>query len=61
MPDEAREEAVMPLLFGLVMLATTPKGTVYTEGDYRRILGQAGFDRFESSPLAGPNQALLAW
>lgn len=61
MPDEARERAVMPLLFGLVMLASTPHGTVYTAGDYQRILGRAGFTRFEALPSHGPNQAMLAW
>lgn len=61
MPDEARAQATLPLLFGLVMLTMTPKGTVYTEGDFRRILGQAGFTRFEALETGGANQALIAW
>jgi hypothetical protein len=60
MPDEGREKAVLPLLFGLVMVCTTPQGTVYTEGDYRRFFSAAGFSRFEMLPAPGANQALLA-
>ena len=60
-PDDARETAAMPLLFALVMLTHTPKGTTYSEADFRRFLGAAGFSRFESAPLGGPQTAIVAW
>lgn len=60
-PDDAREKAAMPLLFALVMLTHTPRGTTYTEADFRRFLGGAGFTRFEAAPLGGPETAILAW
>ena len=60
-PDDAREAAAMPLLFALVMLTHTPKGTTYTGADYRRFLGQNGFTRFDAVPLAGPQTAIFAW
>ena len=60
-PDDAREAAVMPLLFALVMLTHTPKGTTYPEADYRRFLGANGFSRFEAVSLQGPQTAIFAW
>jgi SAM-dependent methyltransferase len=42
-PDDARAESERSLLFGVIMLASTERGDVYTFPEYRSLLDAAGF------------------
>lgn len=46
-PDEARSQAVMPLLFAVNMMAATPEGNTYTLPEYAEWLAEAGFSQVE--------------
>jgi cyclopropane fatty-acyl-phospholipid synthase-like methyltransferase len=41
--DEARRDDTRALLFGIVMMTWTPRGSVFTESEYRDLFHRAGF------------------
>lgn len=43
LPDESRAKAALPLMFGVNMLVHTDEGDVFTFGEYRQWLQEAGF------------------
>jgi ubiquinone/menaquinone biosynthesis C-methylase UbiE len=53
--DDARSESEQALLFAVVMLASTPRGDVYTFPEYRDMLEAAGFTEviIDPVPLVG--------
>lgn len=60
-PDERRAERAFPLVFAVVMLATTDHGDTFTFAQYRRLLEQAGFtDVVLHSPPMMPSQIITA-
>ncbi len=60
-PDEDRRGPASGVLFGLVMLAVTPGGDVYTVSEYEGMLRNAGFRAPVVHDLApSPQHALIA-
>jgi hypothetical protein len=59
--DDARRENIFGLLMSLNMLIETGDGFDYTSADFRDWCGEAGFQRFEIIPLAGPTSAAVAY
>jgi hypothetical protein len=59
-PNEQRSGPLLPLLFGLNMLLATPGGGVYTMGQYREWLKDAGFKRVTTIPAPAPSPLILA-
>jgi hypothetical protein len=59
--DDARREHVFGLLMSLNMLIETGDGFDYTSEDFRNWCSEAGFERFEIIPLAGPTSAAVAY
>lgn len=47
-------------LFAVNMLAGTPEGGTYTEGEYRAWLAEAGFAEVRRVALQGPNELMIA-
>jgi SAM-dependent methyltransferase len=60
-PDEARASHEPALLFAIIMLSTTRQGDVYTPGEYRSQLEDAGFRDVMLHPLPfGGSSVLVA-
>lgn len=59
--DDARRENVQGLLMSLNMLIEFGDAFDYSGADFRRWCGEAGFDRVEVLPLAGPSSAAVAY
>jgi ubiquinone/menaquinone biosynthesis C-methylase UbiE len=59
-PNDQRTGPPLPLLFGLNMLAATKEGDVYTMGEYRRWLKDAGFKRVTTIASSAPSPLILA-
>ncbi|HKY92583.1 MAG TPA: methyltransferase [Nevskiaceae bacterium] len=59
--DDARRENAFGLLMSLNMLVELGDGFDYTFADFKRWCGEAGFQRFEIMPLAGPASAAIAY
>lgn len=61
-PDEERKHNRFALMFGMNMLIFTQEGDIYSFGDYRRMLGEAGFHDVELREAQGarPVQAVIA-
>ncbi len=59
--DDARRENAFGLMMSLNMLIETGEGFDYTFADFRSWCGEAGFNRFEIIPLAGPSSAAVAY
>jgi predicted O-methyltransferase YrrM len=48
-------------LFALNMLVGTPGGSAYSEPEYARWLGEAGFEKIERVRLPGPTGLMIGW
>lgn len=60
--DDARRENAFGLLMSLNMLIEFGQGGFdYTGADFREWCGEAGFQRFDLLPLAGPTSAAIAY
>lgn len=59
--DDGRCENVFGLMMSLNMLVETPGGFDYTGADFARWAAEAGFQRTEVLPLAGPSSAAIAY
>ncbi|HEY2342059.1 MAG TPA: methyltransferase [Chthoniobacteraceae bacterium] len=59
--DDARRENVQGLLMSLNMLIEFGDAFDYSGADFRQWCGEAGFQRFEVIPLAGPSSAAVAY
>ena len=59
--DDERRKNAFGLLMSLNMLIEFGDGFDYTGADFRTWCGEAGFDRFEIIPLAGPSSAAVAY
>lgn len=59
--DDERRENLHGLLMSLNMLIEFGDAFDYTGADFREWCGEAGFQRFEVIPLAGPSSAAVAW
>ena len=59
--DDARRENAFGLLMSLNMLIEFGDAFDYTGADFKAWCGEAGFDRFEIIPLAGPSSAAVAY
>ena len=59
--DDARRENVFGLLMSLNMLIEFGDAFDYTGADFREWCREAGFQRFEFIPLAGPTFAAVAY
>jgi hypothetical protein len=59
--DDARRENAFGLLMSLNMLIEFGDAFDYTGADFREWCGEAGFQRFEIIPLAGPACAAVAY
>ncbi|MDQ1483973.1 MAG: hypothetical protein QOF35_2049 [Actinomycetota bacterium] len=59
--DDARRENTFGLLMSLNMLIELPGGFDYTGAQFDRWCKEAGFDRTEIIPLAGPTSAAVAY
>jgi hypothetical protein len=59
--DDARRENTFGLLMSLNMLIELPGGFDYTGAQFDRWCKDAGFDRTEIIPLAGPTSAAVAY
>jgi len=53
LPDEKRSTAELPLLFGVNMLVHTDEGDVFTFGEYRHWLEEAGFENVQRIAFPG--------
>jgi 2-polyprenyl-3-methyl-5-hydroxy-6-metoxy-1,4-benzoquinol methylase len=58
-PDEDRVSPPEAAAFGLVMLATTPRGDAHTFADYERMFRAAGFGRVERHDLPPSPQGVV--
>lgn len=59
--DDARRENAFGLLMSLNMLIEFGDAFDYTSADFRSWCSEAGFQRFEVVPLAGPTSAAVAY
>ena len=59
--DDERRENAFGLLMSLNMLIEFGDAFDYTAADYRSWCGEAGFQRFDVIPLAGPTSAAVAY
>lgn len=59
--DDARRENAFGLMMSLNMLIEFGDAFDYTGADFRQWCGEAGFQRFEILPLAGPTSAAVAY
>ena len=59
--DDARRENAFGLLMSLNMLIEFGEAFDYTGADFDRWCREAGFQRTEVLPLAGPSSAAIAW
>ncbi len=59
--DDARRKNAFGLLMSLNMLIEFGDAFDYSGADFRRWCSEAGFDRFEIIPLAGPSSAAVAY
>lgn len=59
--NDERTGPPFPLLFSLNMLVHTEKGMTYSEGHYRRWLGEAGFQSVQRHDALGLSTLLVAW
>jgi hypothetical protein len=59
--DDARRENAFGLLMSLNMLIEFGDAFDYTGANFREWCGEAGFQRFEFIPLAGPSSAAIAY
>lgn len=59
--DDARRENSFGLLMSLNMLIEFGDGFDYSGADFKDWCSEAGFDRFEIIPLAGPSSAAVAY
>jgi hypothetical protein len=59
--DDARRENAFGLLMSLNMLIEFGDAFDYTGADFQEWCSEAGFDRFEIIPLAGPSSAAVAY
>jgi hypothetical protein len=59
--DDARRENAFGLLMSLNMLIEFGDAFDYTGADFKAWCGEAGFQRFEVIPLAGPTSAVVAY
>ena len=59
--DDARRENAFGLLMSLNMLIEFGDAFDYTGADFKQWCSEAGFDRFEIIPLAGPSSAAVAY
>jgi hypothetical protein len=59
--DDARRENVFGLLMSLNMLIEFGDAFDYTGANFRDWCGEAGFERFDIIPLAGPTCAAVAY
>jgi 3-hydroxy-5-methyl-1-naphthoate 3-O-methyltransferase len=59
-PNDQRSGPPMPVLFGLNMLLHTSEGDVYTMGQYRRWLRDAGFSGIKTVAVPSPSPVILA-
>jgi ubiquinone/menaquinone biosynthesis C-methylase UbiE len=59
-PNETRTGPAIALMFGLNMFVATPEGGVYTMGEYRAWLKQAGFKRVTTVAANAPSPLILA-
>jgi 3-hydroxy-5-methyl-1-naphthoate 3-O-methyltransferase len=59
-PNENRTGPVLALMFGLNMFVATPEGGVYTMGEYRAWLKEAGFKRVTTLAANAPSPLILA-
>lgn len=59
--DDARRQNIQGLLMSLNMLIEFGDAFDYTGADFRKWCGEAGFQRFEVIPLAGPSSAAVAY
>jgi SAM-dependent methyltransferase len=60
-PDERRAERPFPLVFAVVMLATTDHGDTFTFAQYRDVLERAGFTEIGlHAPPMLPSQVITA-
>ncbi len=59
--DDARRENAFGLLMSLNMLIEFGDAFDYTGADFRSWCGEAGFQRFDMIPLAGPTSAVIAY
>lgn len=58
-PNEDRISPPPCATFSLVMLASTPEGDAYTQSEYRRMFGAAGYESVEFLPVAPTPQTLV--
>ena len=56
-PDENR--TTPPVMFSVIMLATTDSGDAYTFNEYERMFGKAGFKRSELHPVPNLMQQII--
>ena len=59
--DDARRENAFGLLMSLNMLIESGEAFDYTGADFRSWCAEAGFERFEIVPLAGPTSMAVAY
>src|SRR5882757_1428598 len=59
--DDARRENAFGLLMSLNMLIEFGDAFDYTGADFRNWCSEAGFQRFDMIPLAGPTSAVVAY
>ena len=59
--DDARRQNAFGLLMSLNMLIEFGNAFDYTGADFKQWCAEAGFDRFEIIPLAGPSSAAVAY
>ena len=57
--DEGRRDDTTALLFGIVMMTWTPRGSVFTASEYRELFQRAGFKQIFVRRSPQSAQALL--
>jgi ubiquinone/menaquinone biosynthesis C-methylase UbiE len=60
MPDEARSEATLALLFAVNMLVNTEEGDAFTFGEYRQWLEASGFGEVRMLDVPAPSPVIVA-
>jgi len=59
-PNDTRTGPMFPLLFGLNMVLHTAEGDVFTMGQYKQWLKQAGFTSVKTVEIESPSPLILA-
>jgi ubiquinone/menaquinone biosynthesis C-methylase UbiE len=59
-PNDERSGPALPLVFGLNMLLNTEQGDVFTMGEYRQWLKDAGFKKVTTIEAPSPSPLILA-